>query len=48
MSLAGFNQIKERNCIIKKAVEEGKIEKSRYENYVKIYEEMRERERRRW
>ena len=48
MSLAGCNHIKERNCSIKKAVEEGKIEKSRYENYVKIYEEMRERERRRW
>ena len=44
----GCTHIKENNCGIKKAVEEEKISKGRYERYCKIYEELKERENRRW
>ena len=42
----GCNHIKEENCGIKKAVEEGKISKDRYERFCKIYEELKEKEKR--
>lgn len=35
-------------CSIQKAVEEGKIVKSRYNNYVKIYEELKDKHKRRF
>ena len=38
----GCTHIKEENCGIKKAVQEGKINKSRYERFCKIYEVLRE------
>ena len=44
----GCTHIKEENCGIKKAMEEGKISKGRYERYCKIYEELKEKENRRW
>lgn len=44
----GCSHIKEECCNIKKAVETGKISKSRYENYCKIYEELRKKELRKW
>lgn len=44
----GCSHIKEENCGIKKAVEEGKIAKQRYENYQKIYQELKEKEQKRW
>lgn len=44
----GCSHIKEECCNIKKAVEIGKISKSRYENYCKIYEELRKKELRKW
>lgn len=44
----GCSHIKEECCNIKKAVETGKISKSRYENYFKIYEELRKKELRKW
>ena len=44
----GCTHIKENNCGIKKAVEEEKISKGRYERYCTIYEELKERENRRW
>ena len=44
----GCTHIKEENCGIKNAVEEGKISKGRYERYCKIYEELKEKENRRW
>ena len=44
----GCSHIKEENCGIKKAVEEGKISKVRYQNYCKIYEELKEKEAHRW
>ena len=42
----GCTHIKEENCGIKKAVEEGKISKDRYERFCKIYEELKENEKR--
>ena len=43
-----FNDCKHMNepdCGVKKALEDGKIAVSRYENYIKIYEEQKEREK---
>ena len=45
---APATHIKEENCGIKKAIEEGKISKERYERYCKIYEELKEKEKYRW
>lgn len=45
---AGCSHIKEQNCGIKHAVEQGKIWKRRYENYQKLYEEQKEREEHKW
>ena len=44
----GCTHIKEENCGIKKAIEEGKISKGRYERYCKIHEELKEKENRKW
>lgn len=44
----GCTHIKEQNCGIKKAIEEGKISQDRYERYCKIYEELKEKEVHRW
>ena len=38
----------EPGCCVKAAVEAGRINKNRYENYVQIYEEMKEKEQRRY
>lgn len=40
----GCTHIKEENCGIKKAIKEGKIEKTRYERFCKIYQQLKERE----
>lgn len=41
--------IKEENCGLKKAIEEGKIHKDRYERFCKIYNELKEKEeRKKW
>lgn len=40
----GCTHIKEKNCGIKKAIDDGKIEKLRYERFCKIYQELKERE----
>ena len=42
----GCTHIKEEKCGIKKAVEEGKISKDRYERFCKIYKELKEKEKR--
>lgn len=42
------SHIKEENCGVKKATETGKISTSRYNNYIKIYNEIKNREDRRW
>ena len=44
----GCNHVKEDECGIKEAYIEGKICKSRYENYVKIYNELKEKEEHKW
>ena len=44
----GCTHIKEQNCGIKKAIEQGKISKQRYERYCKIYEELKEKEAHKW
>lgn len=42
------SHIKEENCNIKEAVNLGKIDKERYNNYIKIYEELKDREEHKW
>ena len=44
----GCTHIKEENCGIKSAMQEGKIDKSRYERFCKIYEELKNKEDRKW
>ena len=45
----GCTHIKEENCGIKKAVEEGKIDKERYDRFCKIKEELKQKEeRKKW
>ena len=44
----GCTHIKEENCGIKKAVEEGKIDKTRYERFCKIYNDLKGKEERKW
>ena len=45
---ASCTHIKEENCGIKKALEEGKIDKLRYENYIKIYNDLKDKEEHKW
>ncbi|MBQ3408882.1 MAG: ribosome small subunit-dependent GTPase A [Clostridia bacterium] len=44
----GCTHIKEENCGIKEAVQEGKISNERYDRFCKIYLDLKERENRRW
>lgn len=44
----GCTHIKEKECGIKKALEAGKISSSRYENYIKIYEDLKDKEEHKW
>ncbi len=44
----GCSHIKEEECGIKEGLDTGKITHSRYQNYEKIYEEMKQKEERRW
>lgn len=44
----GCSHIKEEKCGIKKALEQDKISINRYENYKKIYEELKDREEHKW
>ncbi len=44
----GCSHVKEQECGIKKAVEEGKIAKDRYDRYCKIYNDIKEKELRKW
>ncbi|MBQ2937961.1 MAG: ribosome small subunit-dependent GTPase A [Clostridia bacterium] len=41
----GCTHIKEENCGIKQALENGEINKSRYERFCKIYDELKERDK---
>lgn len=44
----GCSHIKEDDCFIRKLLEDGKISQSRYQNYCKIYEELKKKEERKW
>ena len=45
----GCTHIKEENCGIKKALQQGKIDNGRYERFCKIYEELKQKEeRKKW
>lgn len=44
----GCSHIKEEKCGIKQALKEGKISKDRYERYCKIYNELKNKEARKW
>lgn len=44
----GCKHIKEEKCGVKEAVKDGKISLERYENYKKIYEELKEKEKNKW
>ena len=44
----GCTHIKEENCGIKEAIEEGYIAQSRYERFCRIYSELKAKEERRW
>lgn len=44
----GCSHIKEENCGIKKALEQGKISKERYERFCKIYNELKDKEAHKW
>ena len=41
----GCTHIKEENCGIKQALQQGKIDNGRYERFCKIYEELKEKDR---
>ena len=41
----GCDHIHEPGCAVKEAVEEGKIHKIRYEDYMEMYRELKERKR---
>ncbi len=44
----GCNHIKEENCGIKKALQDKKITMERYQNYQRIYQELKEKEQNKW
>ena len=44
----GCSHIKEDECGIKLELEQGKIAQSRYDNYVKIYSELKDKEEHKW
>ncbi len=44
----GCTHIKEQDCGIKRAIEEGRISQERYERFCKIYEELKDREKHKW
>ena len=44
----GCTHIKEQQCGIKQAIDEGKISQERYERFCKIYEELKDKEKHKW
>lgn len=44
----GCSHIKESECGIREKLDKGKISESRYNNYIKIYNELKEREEHKW
>ena len=44
----GCRHIKEENCVIKNALQQEKISESRYQNFIKIYENLKDKEEHKW
>ena len=44
----GCSHIKEDECGVKDLIKENKIDRQRYENYIKIYEELKDKEEHKW
>ena len=44
----GCTHQKEKNCGIKDAVEKGKIAKERYTSFIRIYQELKDKEEKKW
>lgn len=44
----GCSHVKEDKCGIKEAIEQGEISKERYQSYCKIYQEIKQKEEKRW
>ncbi len=44
----GCTHIKEQECGIKRALQTGKISSSRYESYIKIYNDLKDKEEHKW
>ncbi|MCI8273057.1 MAG: ribosome small subunit-dependent GTPase A [Clostridia bacterium] len=44
----GCTHIKEQNCGVKQAIEENKISQERYNRFIKIYEELKDKEAHKW
>lgn len=44
----GCTHIKEKECGIRQALEEGRIARQRYENYIKIYQDLKDKEEHKW
>ena len=44
----GCSHIKEQKCGIKCAIEEGKISQERYDRYCKIYQDLKQKEAKKW
>ncbi len=44
----GCRHIKEESCGIKNALQRNEISESRYQNFIKIYEELKDREEHKW
>ena len=48
MNLYGCIHKKEEICGIKQALNEGKIQEERYNSFIKIYNELKDKEKHRW
>ena len=44
----GCNHISEPGCLVKEALEEGKVHQVRYEDYCEMYRELEQKEKRRY
>ena len=44
----GCTHLKEENCGIKKAIKQGNISEERYRRFCKIYQELKQKEERKW